>query len=125
MEKGKDENWHSCSDEDWSVLGCYALSTGEFLPAFRRDVVHSSSLSGSPRRARISSLLGLPEPEGEGSTFNREVGSLTVHQSTWRHIPEVFKSSRIKKLQMMMMTTVAAGNLEKIKHFKMFTHCWK
>jgi hypothetical protein len=63
------------SGEDWSVLGCFAFSTAELLLAFWRDVFPSSSLSDSPRRARISRRLGLPEPEDRGATFNREVGN--------------------------------------------------
>jgi len=67
---GKDENWLNYDDGDSSVLRHCALSTGELLPVFRRDVVPSSSLSGSLRTARRSSLLGLPEPENRGATFN-------------------------------------------------------
>jgi len=63
--------------EDFNVLGCYAMSTGEQLPTFRgKAVVQSKQLT----------LLGMRNPENEGTAFF-EI-SIVTHQSTHPDTPE-------------------------------------
>jgi hypothetical protein len=41
----------------WNLLECHAVSTGEYLPTFRRKVVGSSSRSSNPKSVALTSKM--------------------------------------------------------------------
>jgi hypothetical protein len=51
------------------------MSSGKWLPTFRRNVVSSSPSSSPKQRVLLLALLELLDPEEEGVTLFRNVGS--------------------------------------------------
>ena len=77
-----------------SLLGCCAVSTFKHLSTFRRSTVLPPSASSSAKSSSVPKKPTVAQPKIlDWMTLQKEAlrnfeKSVTIYQSTWRHIPE-------------------------------------